>query len=154
MTEPLITLQTTDGTLDNVSSSCFSSMRTSFDTFRDSLFRHKPSIYFHESLFTCVNLHLIKRLINRMLKEGEDNCPQHAYPQRSENNNTPSYLQCLYDSFLTKVGYVSDRFFEFSFTAVKVFFKQTRFPRQLILVSFHYFLLLILSLDAISDQFL
>ncbi|KAL0241748.1 hypothetical protein GEMRC1_006983 [Eukaryota sp. GEM-RC1] len=61
-------LTTTDGTLDNVSSSCFSSMRTNFDTtLCDSLFRHKPSIYFHESLLILSNLHLIKRLINPML---------------------------------------------------------------------------------------
>ncbi|KAL0228693.1 hypothetical protein GEMRC1_013313 [Eukaryota sp. GEM-RC1] len=127
MTEPLLkiarssddTPTTTDVTLETVSSPCVSSLQPTEDqpdTLSDSLFLHKPSIRFQESLLILVDLHLVKRLIKSMLNK---------YNTKS---NTHSYLDCLFDAFFKKVGYVSDCFLEFSMSAVKVFLQSSTIP--------------------------
>ncbi|KAL0228895.1 hypothetical protein GEMRC1_013515 [Eukaryota sp. GEM-RC1] len=121
------TLQTTDGTLETVSSPCVSSLQPTEDqpdTLSDSLFLRKPSIHFQESLLVLVNLHLVKSLIKSMLDVSD------LYDEWGEciEPSTHSYLDCLFDAFFKKVGNVSDRFLEFSMSAVKVFLQSSTIP--------------------------
>ncbi|KAL0229348.1 hypothetical protein GEMRC1_013966 [Eukaryota sp. GEM-RC1] len=101
MTEPLLkiarssndTPQTTDDTLETVSSPCVSSLQPTEDqpdTISDSLLLRKPSIHFQESLLILVDLHLVKRLIQSMLNK----CNRKFNPY--------SYLGCLFHAFFKK----------------------------------------------------
>ncbi|KAL0229278.1 hypothetical protein GEMRC1_013897 [Eukaryota sp. GEM-RC1] len=136
MTEPLPnshrlsndTPPTTDVTLETVSNSFVSSFQRTEDkpdTIYDSLFLLKPSVHFQESFLVLINLHLVKRLIKSMLNKA---ISKYEYFWTCRKSNTHSYLDCLFDAFFKKVGYVSDRFLEFSISSVKVFLQLSTIP--------------------------